>query len=124
MWLATGIFSRSLDKRDEWIRLATLRTAMGHNCMQIFLNLNLLVEDRKKVDKCLEALELYFKPTRNILYERYVFNTYVQQSEESVQSYITRVRKLASCRKFGKGKDDFIRDRLVIGLKDNGDKVR
>ena len=71
--IATG-----LDKRDESIRLATLRSAMGRDCLQIFLNLKLSVEDRKKVDKCLEALELYFKPTRNVVYERYVFNTCVQ----------------------------------------------
>ena len=117
--IATG-----LDKRDESIRLATLRSAMGRDCLQIFLNLNLSVEDRKKVDKCLEALELYFKPTRNVVYERYVFNTCVQQSDESVQSYVTRLRKLAASCEYGERTDDFIRDRLVIGLKDNGDKVR
>ena len=79
--IATG-----LDKRDESICLATLRSAMGRDCLQIFLNLNLSVEDRKKVDKCLEALERYFKPTRNVVYKGYVFNTCVQQSDESVQS--------------------------------------
>ena len=117
--IATG-----LDKRDESIRPATLHTAMGRDCLQIFLNLNLSVEDRKKVDKCLEALELYFKPTRNVVYERYVFNTCVQQSDESVQSYVTRLRKLAASCEYGERTDDFIRNRLVIGLKDNGDKVR
>ena len=97
-----------LDKRDESIRLATLRSAMGRDCLQIFLNLNLSVEDRKKVDKCLEALELYFKPTRNVVYERYVFNTCVQQSDESVQSYVTRLRKLAASCEYGERTDDFI----------------
>ena len=50
-------------------------------------------EDKKKIDKCLEALEKYFKPTRNVMYERYVFNTCSQTSEESVQTYVTRLRK-------------------------------
>ena len=117
--IATG-----LDKRDESIRLATLRSAMGRDCLQIFLNLKLSVEDRKKVDKCLEALELYFKPTRNVVYKRYVFNTCVQQSDEAVQSYLTRLRKLAASCEYGERMDDFVRDRLVISLKDNGDKVR
>ena len=97
---------------------------MGRDCLQIFLNLNLSVEDRKKVDKCLEALELYFKPTRNVVYERDVFNTCVQQSDKSVQSYVTRLRKLAASCEYSERTDDFIRNRLVIGLKDNGDKVR
>ncbi|KAL9953243.1 hypothetical protein ACROYT_G040629 [Oculina patagonica] len=117
--IATG-----LDKREESVRLATLRSAMGRECLQIFLNLNLTEEDKKKVDKCLEALENYFKPGRNVVYERYVFNTCVQQNEESVQSYVTRLRKLAASCEYGELTDEFIRDRLVIGLKDKGDKVR
>ena len=58
------------------------------------------------------------------VYERYVFNTCVQQSEESVQSYVTRLRKLAASCKYGALTDELIRDRLVIGLKNQGDKVR
>ena len=117
--IATG-----LDKREKSVRLATLRSAMGRECLQILLNLNLSEEDKKKIDKCLEALEKYFKPTRNVVYERYVFNTCSQTSEESVQTYVTRLRKLAASCEYGALTDEFIRDRLVIGLKNQGDKVR
>ena len=48
----------------------------------------------------------------------------VQDNEESLQSYVTRLRKLAASREYGELTDDLIRDRLVIGLKNNGDKVR
>ena len=113
-----------LDKREESVRLATLRSSMGRECLQISLNLNLPEDDKKKIDKCLEALESYFKPSRNLVYERYVFNTCVQQSEESVQSYVTRLRKLAASCEYGALTDELIRDRLVIGLKNQGDKVR
>ena len=82
--IATG-----LDKRDESIRLATLRSAMGRECLQIFLNLNLSAEDKVKINKCLEAFENYFKPSRNAVYEQCVFNTCVQSSGEPVQSYVT-----------------------------------
>jgi hypothetical protein len=117
--IATG-----LDKREESVRLATLRSAMGRECLQILLNLNLSEEDKKKIDKCLEALENYFKPTRNVVYERYVFNTCVQQSVESAQSYVTRLRKLAASCEYGALTDELIRDRLAIGLKNQGDKIR
>ena len=75
-----------LDKREESVCLATLRSSMGRECLQILLNLNLPEEDKRKIDKCLEALESYFKPSRNLVYERYVFNSCVQKREESVQS--------------------------------------
>ena len=117
--IATG-----LDKREESVRLATLRSAMGRECLQILLNLNLSEEAKKKIDKCLEVLEKYFKPTRNVVYERYVFNTCSQTSEESVQTYVTRLRKLAASCEYGALTDEFIQDRLVIGLKNQGDKVR
>ena len=116
---ATGLY-----KREESVRLATLRSSMGRECLQILLNLNLPKEDKRKIDKCLEALESYFKPSRNLVYERYVFNTCVQQSEESVQSYVTRLRKLAAFCEYGALTDELIRGRLVIGLKNQGDEVR
>jgi len=87
-------------------------------------DLNLLEEDKKKVDKCMEVLDNYFKPSRNVVYERYVFNTCVQQNEESVQSYVTRLRRLAASCEYGELADEFIRDRLVIDLKNRGYKVR
>ena len=117
--IATG-----LDKRDESVRVATLRSAMGRECLQILLNLSLSEEDKKKIDKCLEALENYFKPIKNVVYERYVFNTCLQTSEGSVQTYVTRLRKLAASCEYGALTDEFIRDRLVIGLKSQGGKVR
>ena len=113
-----------LDKREESVRLATLRSAMGRECLQILLNLSLSEEDKTKIDRCMDFLENYFKPSRNVVYERYVFNRCVQQSEEPVQSYVTRLRKLAASCEYGELTDEFIRDRLVIGLKNQRDKVR
>ncbi|PFX18959.1 Retrovirus-related Pol polyprotein from transposon 17.6 [Stylophora pistillata] len=117
--IATG-----LDKREESVRLATLRSSMGRECLEILLNPNLAEEDKKKIDKCLEALENYFKPSRNLVYEWYVFNTCVQQTEETIQSYVTRLRKLAATCEYGALTDELIRDSLVIRLKNQDDKVR
>ena len=117
--IATGLIHR-----ENTIRLATLRSAMGRECLQIFLNLNLSEDDKQNIARCLEALDQYFKPTRNVVYERYVFNTCMQDNDESAKSYVTRLRKLAASCEYGELTDDLIRDRLVIGLKNNGDKIR
>ena len=55
--VATG-----LDKQEQKIRLATLRSAMGKDCLQIFLNLKLSSEQQQDMHECIEALEAYFKP--------------------------------------------------------------
>ena len=66
----------------------------------------------------------YFKPHRNVVYERYVFNSCEQNQGESVDSYayVTRLRKLASSCEFGTLTDELIRDKLVIGINDGGTK--
>lgn len=121
--IATG-----LNRLDESVHLAILQSAMVTECLQILLNLSLSEEDKKKIDKCLEALENYFKPTRNVVYEWYVFNICLQTSKKSLQTYITRLSKLAVSCHYGRPvimiTDEFIRDRLVIGLKNQGEKVR
>ena len=42
-------------QRNENIRLATLMSIMGRDCMQTFMNLKLSEADKQKVDKCLDA---------------------------------------------------------------------
>ena len=86
--VATG-----LDKQEQKIRLATFRSIMGKECLQIFLNLKLSDEERNDINECVKALESYFKPKRNVVYERYQFNLCTQNPEEPVDSYINRLRK-------------------------------
>ena len=72
----------------------------------------------------MSALEDYFLPKRNVVYERYVFNSYIQTPEETVDGYVNRLRKLASSCQFGTLTEEMIRDGLVIGIQDTGTKAR
>ena len=51
-----------LERHPESVRLATLRSVMGKDCLEIFLNLELTPEERGSVTPSLKALEAYFKP--------------------------------------------------------------
>ena len=117
--VATG-----LETQSDKVRLATFRSVMGKDCLQIFLNLKLSEEERNSVNSCLNALEAYFKPKRNVVYERYLFNTCTQNVEESVHGYVNRLRKHASTCEFGTLTDELIRDRLVLGLREESTKLR
>lgn len=75
-------------------------------------------EQQATVKGCLDGLEAHFKPQRNVVYERYVFNSCVQIVEESVDVYVNRLRKIASSCEFGALTNELIRDRLIIGVKD------
>jgi len=116
--VATG-----LDQKSQSIRLATFRSVMGKECLQIFLNLNFGTEVLT-ITSALKALENYFLPKRNVVYERYVFNSCIQVPEETVDCYVNRLRKLAASCQFGALAEEMIRDRLVIGIQDKGTKAR
>ena len=117
--LATG-----LDKRPEAIRLATLRSVMGKDCLQIFLNLKLTEEEASSVNSSLAALAAYFKPKTSVVYERYLFNSSTQGPDEGIDEFVNRLRKQASSCKFGTLTVEMIRDRIVIGLQDRNTKLR
>ena len=70
--LATG-----LDKRPETIRLATLRSVMGKDCLQIFLNLKLTEEESTSVNASLAALEAYFNLSRKpVWFTKDIYSTH------------------------------------------------
>jgi len=92
-------------------------------CLQIFLNLNFDTEELT-ITSALKALQTYFLPKGNVVYERYVFNSCVQSSEETVDCYVNRLRKLASSCQFATLTDEIIRDKLVIGIQDKSTKAR
>ena len=106
--VATG-----LDQKSQAIRVATFRSVMGEDCLQIFLNLN-FGDEEITITSSLSALEDYFLPKRNVVYERYVFNSCIQTPEETVDGYVNRLRKLASSCLFGTLTEEMIRDRLVV----------
>jgi len=56
---------------------------------------------------------------KNIIFERACFNNCYQLQSKSVKQLITEVHRLAEYCKFGMMKDELIRDRLVVGIRDN-----
>ena len=113
----------ALDQKSQAIHVVTFHSVMGKTCLQIFLNVN-FGDEEITITSSLSALEDYFLPKRNVVYERYVFNSCIQTPEETVDCYVNRLRKLASSCQFGTLTEEMIRDRLVIGIQDTGTKAR
>ena len=55
---------------------------------------------------------------RNVIYERAQFNQQNQFSDEPADRFITEVHKLAENCEFGPMKEELIRDRLVVRIRD------
>ena len=67
----------------------------------------------------MEAFDNYFEVHKNVIFERARFNKRNQLSDESVEQFITEIHRMAESCEFGVMRDELIRDRLVVGIRDN-----
>ena len=107
-----------LKKRGEPVVVATLLSTLGKQCYLVYKNLPL--SDRTKSQDILKALRDYFKPKTNIIYERYLFNSCVQEKNQTFDQFLNKLRELASTCEYDQLNDQLIRDRIVIGIQDGG----
>lgn len=91
---------------------------MGKECLQIFKILSLLLKQQGSVLSCLNTLEVYFKPQRNVVYDRYLFNSYIQKQDELSDPFFNHLRKLDSLCNFHMLTNELIREQLMIGVRD------
>ncbi|UYV78388.1 K02A2.6-like [Cordylochernes scorpioides] len=89
-------------KANETIIRATFLSLIGKDCFNI-----------------IEALNNHFTPQKNVIYEQYIFNTLNQEENEGIDSYTNRLRGLASSCEYDILTEELIRDRIVLGMKDN-----
>ena len=124
MWTNYEVASR-LIKQPKEERTATLLTCLGPDTLEIVDGLSFASEEeRKDVDVVLEKLEAFCVGETNEIYERYQFNKRDQESGESVDSYVATLRTLAKTCNYGSLLDSLIRDRIVVGIRDNGTHKR
>ena len=107
-----------LAQKPEEEQVNMLIYTMGDEGDDILNTLGLSEADRKKYDTVFGKFENYFTARRNVMFERAKFNNRIQQQEESVDNFITSLYSLAENCGYGSLKEEMIRDRLVVGLKD------
>ena len=124
LWKNYEIASR-LSSQSSELRTATLLTCIGPDVLDIYDGLPFTDEAEKtNVDKVIELLEAYFIGETNEIYEAYLFNQRVQEVGESFDSFLTALRTLAKTCNFGSMQDRMIRDRFVVGIKENSTRKK
>ena len=93
---------------------------MGDKADDILASFTLSDEDRKKYSTVKEKFDRYFAKKRNVIFERAKFNSRHQRKEETVDDFITDLHCLAENCAYGELHSEMIRDRIVVGLLDDG----
>ncbi len=108
-----------LGEKDELNQIEMLMYLMGDKADDVFRTLKFgAADDHKKIKKVLEAFEKHFIVRRNVIYERALFNTRIQEESESVDEFITSLYRLAEHCDYKTLNDEMIRDRIVVGVRD------
>ena len=108
-----------LNKDENEVQVSTLLYCMGPESEQVYSNFKFTNEDdRNNFKKVMEKFDQHFIPQRNVIFERARFNQRCQEENESIEAYVRALFEFAEHCDFENRKEDFIRDRLVIGLRD------
>ena len=110
---------------DEKKRAAVFLACIGSAAHAIFRTFKFETDgDRAKIEKIKEQFDKHWLGEVNVTYERYVFHQRIQQPGESVEDFVADLRKLAKSCAFEQLEDSLIRDRLVVGIRDDPTRRR
>ena len=76
-------------------------------------------DEKMDIDVILLKLEEFCVGATKGIYERYRFNKRDQEAGESIEFYVGKLRSLAKSCNYGELTDRLIRDRLVVGIREN-----
>lgn len=107
-----------LDKEEETRKVSTLMYCLGEDAEGVLVSTNIRDDDRKKYKEVMSKFDEYFKVRRNVIYERAKFNTREQREGETADEYITALYELIETCEYGTLKEEILRDRLVVGIRD------
>ncbi|XP_043190620.1 uncharacterized protein LOC122390655 [Amphibalanus amphitrite] len=109
--------ARELAAKPMAVQLGTFFNCAGVSAQEIATHFEW--QEADGLPALLAEFEAYCNPRRNVILERFTFNTRQQRPDESVTSFLAALRSLAATCEFH-DVDDMIRDRLVIGVRDQG----
>lgn len=84
-----------LNKEPKELRAATLLTCIGPAAMEVFDGFEFNKGEDEDIDNILKKFEEHCVATTNEIYEGYKFNSRVQEDGESIDEFITALRRLA-----------------------------
>lgn len=106
-------------KDDGSVLVSSLVYAMESEAEKILASFSFEnEEDKEKFDVVLSKFEEYFIPKWKLIHERTCFYQRNQLPGEKVETYIRSLYELAANSEFSDKRDEHIRDRLVVGIKD------
>ena len=118
---ATGLDAESVPKKKK---VAIILNLAGEEAIEVHNSFTFTEAERDDPAALLAKFQQHCEPKKNVTYEtqRHVFNTRSQQPAQPFDAFLTELRLQAKKCAYGTLTDELIRDRIVVGIRD--DKVR
>lgn len=110
------VLAAGFEKLSETRKAAILLNCIGQQAQELYFNV-LQTEDKTKLEEIITLFDEHFKPKQNEVINSYTFNKRNQEDGETFDAFYTAIRKIAENCNY-KEKDRMLRDRIVIGVKD------
>lgn len=126
------IYLKASGKKNEIeeVKIAILLNCIGDEGLEVY---NTFEDDKKStLQKLLDSYDAYFLPKKVIPMETFKFNNLVQGKDQSIEQYVTELKKQAKSCEFVFTKPEcitsyeerMIRDRLIVGVYDKQIQAR
>ncbi len=106
----------NMSKASEKEQCAAFRYLIGQDGRDIYNTMAFEKTEIDKIEVLFAKFDEYCEPGKNIIMERYKFNTRVQRNDETADQYVTELKLLAKNCEFGILESELIRDRVVYGI--------
>ncbi|KAK9737744.1 hypothetical protein QE152_g10398 [Popillia japonica] len=113
--IATGIDKWPSSEEEKKIRI--LFTLIGDKAMFKYDRFKLSDDEKTTVNNVISAIRSRLISKRNVIYERAMFNSCNQETDEKFDDYYRKLEKLIENCEFKDFKSDLLRDRIVLGIK-------
>ncbi len=108
-----------LAEKESCVQVNALIYAMGDEGDDILASFGLTTAQKANYKVVLDKFDGHFVTRRNVIYERAKFNSRIQREDEPVDKFITALYGLIEHCDYGTLTDDMIRDRIVVGLRND-----
>ena len=112
------------DKKLQKIQCATFLTLAGESAIAVWETLTFEETEKDKIEPLVAKFEEYCIPKKNITHERHMFNLRKQKPDESVEQFVTELKRLAKNCEYGELTDSIIKDRIVEGINNDSTRAR
>lgn len=112
--------AKGYEKLGEKEQIANMLVLMGSDSVPIYEQFTFGTgDDAETLTNAMSKFDTHFEPVKNIIYERVKFNQMKQESTQSIHQFIVALRSQAENCDYGDKKDELVRDRIVVGVRDS-----